>query len=64
MKTLFEFTISEKESKWLEKVRKAVKPHLYLLPKDEDVLIIDRLCGYLNQYDWLVEKKIIKKINK
>jgi len=62
MKSIFEFTISKKEEKWLDKVRKAVKPHLYLLPRDEDGLIVDELCGFLNQYDWLIEKKIIKPI--
>jgi hypothetical protein len=62
MKELFTFTISKKESNWLDNIKKTIKPHLHLLPRDEDGLIIDRLCGLLNQYDWLVENKIIKKI--
>jgi len=58
----YTFTITKQQESWLNKVRKIVKQHYHLLPKDEDGLLIDELGGLINQYDWLVTKGIIKSI--
>ena len=59
MKKIFQFTISDKEEKWFDAVRKVVKKNYHLLPVDEDGLVWG---GFMNHYDWLVENKIIESI--
>jgi len=60
----YTFTITKQEESWLNKVRKIVKKHYHLLPKDEDGLVVDELGGLINQYDWLTIKGIIKSKHK